>query len=149
MAEDIFDLELDQVVNINSYSTNSKVGLEDFNLIKVIGKGAYGKVFLVDYQSTLYAMKVLKKASLVVHNHKTERNILESLEHPYLVKLYHAFQTLDRLYLILTYAAGGELFTRLSEERMFSENVCRFYICELYLALDHLHSLGIIYRSCK
>ncbi|KAJ3113507.1 Ribosomal protein S6 kinase beta-1 [Phlyctochytrium bullatum] len=133
-------------------SEKKKVGLADFDLLQVIGKGAYGKVFLVRKKGTdkLYAMKVLKKASITLHTKlaehtQNERNILEQISHTFIVKLWYAFQTPTKLYLILGYASGGELFTHLASERMFSEDVAAFYIGELLLAIEHLHSLGIIY----
>ncbi|KAG0279232.1 serine/threonine protein kinase psk1 [Linnemannia exigua] len=116
----------------------------------------YGKVYLVRHIATnaLYAMKVLKKASIIVHAKDTEctmseRKILEAIRHPFIVKLHYAFQTDHRLYLILEYASGGELFTHLASERMFSEENTAFYAAQLVLALEHLHSLGIIYRDLK
>ncbi|KAG1252174.1 hypothetical protein G6F68_011908 [Rhizopus microsporus] len=102
----------------------------------------------------LYAMKVLKKASLFLHaknaeHTKAERQILEEVRHPFIVQLFYAFQTNDRLYLILEYATGGELFTHMAAEHMFSEDVARFYLAELLLAIEHLHALGIVYRDLK
>ncbi|KAI8590139.1 kinase-like domain-containing protein [Geranomyces variabilis] len=147
-----------------------RVGLSDFHVMSVIGKGAYGKVFLVRKRPSplassastgsrsggeLYAMKVLKKASLVVcgkdaEHTKNERGILEDVSnHPFIVSLHYAFQTNEKLYLILTYASGGELFTYLAKEKMFAEPVACFYVAELLLALEHLHGLGIIYRDLK
>ncbi|KAG0038270.1 serine/threonine protein kinase psk1 [Podila clonocystis] len=133
-----------------------KVTPDDFKFLKVIGRGAYGKVYLVRHIATnaLYAMKVLKKASIIVHakdteNTMSERKILEAIRHPFIVKLHYAFQTDHRLYLILEYASGGELFTHLAAERMFSEENTAFYAAQLVLALEHLHSLGIIYRDLK
>ncbi|KAI7855446.1 serine/threonine protein kinase Psk1 [Circinella umbellata] len=135
---------------------NKKACKDDFNVLKVLGRGAYGKVSLCRHveSNRLYAMKVLKKASLFVHaknaeHTKAEREILEEVRHPFIVQLMYAFQTNDRLYLILEYAMGGELFTQMAAEQMFSENVARFYIAELVLALEHLHSLGIVYRDLK
>ncbi|KAG0040963.1 serine/threonine protein kinase psk1 [Gryganskiella cystojenkinii] len=133
-----------------------KMSPDDFKFLKVIGRGAYGKVYLVRHIAThaLYAMKVLKKASIIVHAKDTEctmseRKILEAIRHPFIVKLHYAFQTDHRLYLILEYASGGELFTHLAAERMFSEENTAFYAAQLVLALEHLHSLGIIYRDLK
>ncbi|KAF9928851.1 serine/threonine protein kinase psk1 [Linnemannia zychae] len=133
-----------------------KMTPDDFKFLKVIGRGAYGKVYLVRHIATnaLYAMKVLKKASIIVHAKDTEctmseRKILEAIRHPFIVKLHYAFQTDHRLYLILEYAGGGELFTHLASERMFSEEHTAFYAAQLVLALEHLHSLGIIYRDLK
>ncbi|KAJ3359685.1 Ribosomal protein S6 kinase beta-1, partial [Kappamyces sp. JEL0680] len=154
----------DQVVKIENFVSpdangKGRVCLEDFNVISVVGKGAYGKVFLVQKKnaaadSAYYAMKVLKKATIVVHTKDAEytmneRSILEAIKHPFIVKLFYAFQSPSKLYLILSYASGGELFTYLNKERMFTDDVCRFYVSELVLALEHLHSLGIIYRDLK
>uniref|UniRef100_A0A8C0V7B7 non-specific serine/threonine protein kinase n=1 Tax=Cyanistes caeruleus TaxID=156563 RepID=A0A8C0V7B7_CYACU len=100
----------------------------------------------------LYAMKVLKKATLKVRDRlrtKIERDILADVNHPFVVKLHYAFQTEGKLYLILDFLRGGDLFTRLSKEVMFTEEDVKFYLAELALGLDHLHSLGIIYRDLK
>lgn len=110
-------------------------------------------MFLVRHKKSerLYAMKVLKKASLVLHvNHvKTERQILEQVRHPFIVQLYYAFQTREELHMILQYAVGGELFRHMNQEGMFDEPMASFYAAELVLALSHLHSLGIVYRDLK
>ncbi|KAI8926829.1 kinase-like domain-containing protein [Entophlyctis helioformis] len=127
---------------------------------QTLGSHHYGSVRSVSSASgapvdtNLYAMKVLRKASIVLHGKETEhtqneRSILEAIRHPFIVKLNYAFQTPQKLYLILSYASGGELFTYLAKERMFSEDVACFYISELLLAISHLHSLGIIYRDLK
>ncbi|KAI8910954.1 kinase-like domain-containing protein [Gorgonomyces haynaldii] len=150
----------DQVVQIVDYSYNDpedatlspslrpKVDLDSFSVIRVIGKGAYGKVFLVRQKEkhNLYAMKVLKKASIVVHGKETEhtineRSILEAVRHPFIVRLHYAFQTPSKLFLLLTFASGGELFTYLAKERMFTDDIASFYLSELVLAMEHLHTL--------
>ncbi|XP_037081808.1 ribosomal protein S6 kinase 2 beta-like [Pollicipes pollicipes] len=128
-----------------------------FELLKVLGQGSFGKVFLVrkitgSDVGTLYAMKVLKKATLKVRDRlrtKKERDILADVQHPFVVKLHYAFQTEGKLYLILDFLRGGDLFTRLSKEIMFTEEDVKFYLAELALALDHLHSLGVMYRDLK
>uniref|UniRef100_A0AAY4ELP8 Ribosomal protein S6 kinase n=1 Tax=Denticeps clupeoides TaxID=299321 RepID=A0AAY4ELP8_9TELE len=143
-------------------SSHVKEGCEkadpsQFELLKVLGQGSYGKVFLVRKikgidTGQLYAMKVLKKATLKVRDRvrsKMERDILAEVNHPFIVKLHYAFQTEGKLYLILDFLRGGDLFTRLSKEVMFTEEDVKFYLAELALALDHLHSLGIIYRDLK
>ncbi|XP_060139900.1 ribosomal protein S6 kinase alpha-2 isoform X3 [Globicephala melas] len=143
-------------------SHHVKAGFEkadpsQFELLKVLGQGSYGKVFLVrkvkgSDAGQLYAMKVLKKATLKVRDRvrsKMERDILAEVNHPFIVKLHYAFQTEGKLYLILDFLRGGDLFTRLSKEVMFTEEDVKFYLAELALALDHLHSLGIIYRDLK
>lgn len=128
-----------------------------FELLKVLGQGSFGKVFLVRKTKgidagTMYAMKVLKKATLKVRDRvrtKMERDILAEVDHPFIVRLHYAFQTEGKLYLILEFLRGGDLFTRLSKEVMFTEEDVKFYLAELALALDHLHSLGIVYRDLK
>ncbi|XP_026953688.1 ribosomal protein S6 kinase alpha-6 isoform X4 [Sagmatias obliquidens] len=128
-----------------------------FELLKVLGQGSFGKVFLVRKKTgpdagQLYAMKVLKKASLKVRDRvrtKMERDILVEVNHPFIVKLHYAFQTEGKLYLILDFLRGGDVFTRLSKEVLFTEEDVKFYLAELALALDHLHRLGIVYRDLK
>jgi serine/threonine protein kinase len=135
-----------------------KMTAEDFEPLMCLGKGSYGTVLLVRQRATgrLFAQKQFKKASITVHKKlieqtKTERNILESVNrHPFIVNLYYAFQDHEKLYLILEYAQGGELFHHLAAERMFSEDVAAFYMAEMVLALDHLHrTVGVIYRDLK
>ncbi|XP_030665821.1 ribosomal protein S6 kinase alpha-2 isoform X3 [Nomascus leucogenys] len=155
-------LEEEGVVKEIDISHHVKEGFEkadpsQFELLKVLGQGSYGKVFLVRKvkgpdAGQLYAMKVLKKATLKVRDRvrsKMERDILAEVNHPFIVKLHYAFQTEGKLYLILDFLRGGDLFTRLSKEVMFTEEDVKFYLAELALALDHLHSLGIIYRDLK
>uniref|UniRef100_A0AAQ5YF04 Ribosomal protein S6 kinase n=1 Tax=Amphiprion ocellaris TaxID=80972 RepID=A0AAQ5YF04_AMPOC len=155
-------LEDDSVLKEFDISHHVKEGCEkadpsQFQLLKVLGQGSYGKVFLVRKirgvdRGQLYAMKVLKKATLKVRDRvrsKMERDILAEVNHPFIVKLHYAFQTEGKLYLILDFLRGGDLFTRLSKEVMFTEEDVKFYLAELALALDHLHSLGIIYRDLK
>ena len=129
---------------------------DDFEPIKVLGKGGYGKVLLVKQKSTgkLNAQKQLKKATVTIRTKtleytKAERQILQDVRHPFIVKLFYAFQDHSKLYLILQYAEGGELWTHLEAEKMFSEQVAAFYVAELVLALSHLHAQGIIYRDLK
>ncbi|KAK6305581.1 ribosomal protein S6 kinase alpha-3 isoform X2 [Coregonus clupeaformis] len=149
-------------VNEISITHHVKEGSEradpwQFEVRKVLGEGSFGKVFLVKKITgpdvgQLYAMKVLKKATLKVRDRvrtKMERDILVEVNHPFIVRLHYAFQTEGKLYLILDFLRGGDLFTRLSKEVMFTEEDVKFYLAELALALDHLHGLGIIYRDLK
>lgn len=135
-----------------------KMTADDFEPLRCLGKGTYGTVLLVKQRATgrLYAQKQFKKASLVVHKKlveqtKTERQILESVNrHPFVVKLFYAFQDKEKLYLILEYGQRGELFTHLSTEKMFPEDTAAFYMGEMVLALSHLHdTLGVVYRDLK
>ncbi|XP_014676485.1 PREDICTED: ribosomal protein S6 kinase beta-1-like, partial [Priapulus caudatus] len=141
-------------------SINEKIGPEHFELLKVLGKGGYGKVGSQFQKikgmdlNKIFAMKVLKKASIVRNQKdtahtKAERNILEAVKHPFIVSLIYAFQTGGKLYLILEYLSGGELFMHLEREGIFMEDTACFYLAEITLALEHLHSQGIIYRDLK
>lgn len=143
---------------LKSTSIRRKMCANDFQPLRCLGKGAYGTVHLVKQHATgrLYAQKQFKKASLTVHKRmieqtRTERTILESVNrHPFVVKLFYAFQDHEKLYLILEYAQGGELFHHLAIERMFSEEVAAFYMAEMVLALEHLHTtVRVIYRDLK
>ncbi|KPI42841.1 Serine/threonine-protein kinase psk1 [Cyphellophora attinorum] len=135
-----------------------KMTAEDFTPIKYLGDGAFGTVLLVRQNATgkLFAQKQLTKAFLKVHkkrveNTMSERSILELVNrHPFIVNLYYAFQDHEKLYLILQYASGGELFRHLEMEKFFSEEVAAFYIAEIVLALEYLHEVvGVIYRDLK
>ncbi|CAG8067621.1 unnamed protein product [Penicillium salamii] len=135
-----------------------KMTADDFVPILCLGKGSFGTVLLVRHVLTgkLYAQKQFRKASLTVHKRlveqtKTERTILESVNrHPFVVKLFYAFQDHEKLYLILEYAQGGELFHHLAMERMFQEDAAAFYMAEMVLALEHLHqNVGVLYRDLK
>ncbi|KAF3187354.1 serine/threonine protein kinase psk1 [Orbilia oligospora] len=134
-----------------------KMCAEDFEPLTMLGKGTFGTVILVRHRATgrLYAQKQLKKASIKVHKRmieqtKNERTILESVRHPFVVKLFYAFQDHQKLYLILEYAQGGELFNYLAAERIFPEDTAAFYTAEIILALDHLHrNVGVVYRDLK
>lgn len=136
---------------------NNKLTINDFDLLKVLGKGSFGKVMLVkkkdDSSGTLYAMKTLRKAALVKRNQlahtSTERTILQNIHCPFLVHLVFAFQTPDKLYMVLDYMAGGELFFWLKKDRKFSEPRARLYAAEITLALEALHTVDIVYRDLK
>ncbi|XP_011342029.1 ribosomal protein S6 kinase alpha-5 isoform X2 [Ooceraea biroi] len=141
-------------------SVSQKVDMTHFDLLKVLGTGAYGKVFLVRKKtgsdaSRLYAMKVLKKAYIVqrkktTEHTKTERQVLEAIrDSPFLITLHYAFQTDQKLCLILDYVCGGEMFTHLFQHDYFTEDESRIYVGEIILALERLHDLGIIYRDIK
>lgn len=159
--EDDDDDDLKEELNINENTVNPgcRVGPIDFDLLKVLGKGGYGKVFQVKKRTgsdkhKLYAMKVLKKATIARNakdtaHTKAERNILECVKNPFVVDLIYAFQTDGKLYLILEYLSGGELFMQLEREGIFMEDMASFYLAEILLGLEHLHSEGIIYRDLK
>eukprot|EP00808_Paulinella_micropora_P026295 g81447.t1 len=137
---------------------SEKVGLDDFEFLKVLGRGGFGKVMLVRKKTgkdadQVYAMKILKKAAIIARNQvehtQAERKILESLQHPFLMRLCYAFQSKQKLYFVLDYYTGGELFFHLKKKRRFPEQTAKIYIAEIALALGHLHGLGVIYRDIK
>ncbi|CAF0997425.1 unnamed protein product [Rotaria sordida] len=150
----------DLVLDFYEITNASRVDMSDFELLKVLGTGAYGKVFLVRKITgadigKLYAMKVLKKAAILqkaktAEHIKTERQVLESIRQiPFLVSLHYAFQSDAKLHLVMDYVNGGELFTHLNKRQHFTEQDAKIYIAELTLALGQLHKLGIIYRDIK
>uniref|UniRef100_A0A4W5Q7X8 non-specific serine/threonine protein kinase n=1 Tax=Hucho hucho TaxID=62062 RepID=A0A4W5Q7X8_9TELE len=149
-----------ELKNANLTGHVERVGIENFELLKVLGTGAYGKVFLVRKVSghdagQLYAMKVLKKATIIqkaktAEHTRTERQVLEHIrQSPFLVTLHYAFQTDTKLHLILDYVNGGELFTHLVQRVRFKEQEVALYSGEIVLALEHLHQLGVVYRDLK
>ena len=134
------------------------LAVDDFDLLKVIGKGAFGKVLLVRRKDgpnmgQVYAMKVLKKSVVAakdqVEHTKSERQILSEIRHPFLVQLRYAFQTDEKLYLIMDYYNGGSLFFHLRRQKKFNHERTRFYAAEILMALTHMHNNDIIYRDLK
>ncbi|KAL4129245.1 hypothetical protein PRIC2_005255 [Phytophthora ramorum] len=136
-------------------SGKQNVTLQDFKMIQVIGRGSFGKVVLVGHKTTkkLYAMKILSKENIVkrkqVEHTRTERRVLGCTRHPFIVGLHYAFQTAQRLYFVLDYCPGGELFYHLSRMKKLPEHMACFYAAEIALALEHLHGLGVVYRDLK
>lgn len=133
-------------------------GPDDFQILKLIGKGTFGQVFQVRKKDTkrIYAMKVLSKKVIVqkkeVAHTLGERNILvrtAMADSPFIVGLKFSFQTPTDLYLVTDYMSGGELFWHLQREGRFQEARAKFYIAELILALQHLHDHDIVYRDLK
>uniref|UniRef100_A0A8B9JPC9 Serine/threonine-protein kinase Sgk1 n=1 Tax=Astyanax mexicanus TaxID=7994 RepID=A0A8B9JPC9_ASTMX len=128
----------------------------DFDFLKVIGKGSFGKVLLAKRKrdGKCYAIKVLQKKVILNRREQkhimAERNVLlKNVKHPFLVGLHYSFQTTDKLYFVLDFVNGGELFFHLQKERTFPESRAKFYIAEMASALGYLHSLNIVYRDLK
>jgi len=127
----------------------------DFVLLRVIGRGAFGKVLQVAHRGSgrIYALKVYSKKFLADHGQLeytvTERTVMMRLSHPYIVALRYAFQTPDRLFLISDYCAGGELFLTLRKHGLMLEDAARLYLGEVVLALDYMHSRGVLHRDLK
>lgn len=135
--------------------SNPQLKMSDFKVLKVIGRGFYGKVMLCEHILTneIFAIKTIHKSRLIQSNKVTtvisERNILAKANHPFIVNLKFAFQTPSKFYLGLEYVPGGELFYHMQKMGSIRLDDCRIYIAEIALALDHLHSLGVIYRDLK
>uniref|UniRef100_A0A8C9IP71 non-specific serine/threonine protein kinase n=1 Tax=Piliocolobus tephrosceles TaxID=591936 RepID=A0A8C9IP71_9PRIM len=133
----------------------AKVTMNDFDYLKLLGKGTFGKVILVREKATgrYYAMKILRKEVIIakdeVAHTVTESRVLQNTRHPFLTALKYAFQTHDRLCFVMEYANGGELFFHLSRERVFTEERARFYGAEIVSALEYLHSRDVVYRDIK
>lgn len=131
------------------------VTLNDFNMLKVLGRGSFGKVMLVQKKDTkaLYAMKSLRKDALLereqIEHTKTEKMIMQHINHPFLVSLEYAFTTPGKIYFVMGFMKGGELFFHLKESRKFTEERARFYGAQIGLGLGHLHSRNIVYRDLK
>jgi serine/threonine protein kinase len=126
---------------------------KDFEFLKLIGRGTFGRVLQVRKKDTkrIYAMKVLSKREIIAKKEVAhtigERDILQrSVESPFLVGLKFSFQTETDLFLITDFKSGGELFWHLQRETKFTEERARFYVAELVLALEHLHKYDIVYR---
>jgi len=136
-----------------------KVSEADFDKVVCIGKGGFAKVFQVRKNSgkdigTYYAMKVVKKLTALktpkdTTHQKTERHVLESARHPFLIEMKYAFQTNDRLYMVLEFAQGGELYNLLERHHTLSEQWAAFYLSEITVGLSYLHGIGVIYRDLK
>ncbi|KAH9977592.1 AGC/NDR protein kinase [Lactifluus volemus] len=133
----------------------TKLGLDDFRTVKVIGKGAFGEVRLVQKTDTgkIYAMKTLKKEEMLKKDQlahvRAERDVLAESNSHWVVQLFYSFQDPAYLYLIMEFLPGGDLMTMLIKYDTFSEDVTRFYIAECVLAIEAVHSLGFIHRDIK
>ncbi|CAO3618439.1 unnamed protein product [Cunninghamella echinulata] len=174
-SENDIDIDIDNHIenNSSSHTTNNnssgggrthmgdihdKVSIQDFQFIKVLGKGCMGKVLLVRHQRThqLLALKAIRKGVVIEQNEtqhiKTERDILAmiaAIRHPFLIKLHHAFQDTNQLFLVLDYYGGGDLANQLARYQRFTPERSRLYTAEILLGLQELHRLGILYRDLK
>jgi serum/glucocorticoid-regulated kinase 2 len=133
----------------------NRVTLDDFEILKVLGRGAFGKVMLVEKKDNkqVYALKSMHKEDIIdkdqIEHTKTERFVLEKSKSPFLVSLEYAFQTPSKVFFVMKFMKGGELFQHLKIAKRFEEERAKFYVAEILLALEYLHNLGVIYRDLK
>ncbi|KAF3790685.1 putative serine/threonine protein kinase [Nymphaea thermarum] len=138
-----------------NYPLKERTTIDDFEIIKPISKGAFGKVFLSRKRTTgdLFAIKVLRKVDMIRKNNVerilAERNILITVRNPFVVRFFYSFTSSENLYLVMEYLNGGDLFSLLKNIGCLEEDVARKYIAELVLALEYLHSMGIVHRDLK
>lgn len=131
--------------------------LSDFLLLRQIGKGSFGRVMQALHRQSgkQYAMKILTKSTIMERNAlrylKSERHVLEKARHPFVVRLHHSFKDSAKFYLVLEFCAGHDLAHHLDceEANRFSEQRTQFYSAQIVLAMEYLHSLGVIYRDLK
>lgn len=160
-------MELDKTLNDSNKVTNGcgdrdgasnqevKIEPYHFDLVKVVGEGAFGKVLLAKnkFDSRFYAMKIISKDILKKKNNvlymKSEIDILSKMDHPFVVTLWYVFQTPSKIYLALDFLAGGELFYHLRKRGMILERDAVFYFGEMILAIEYLHNMGIVHRDLK
>ena len=143
----------ESIYQANNKSTQAK--LTDFKPIRIIGKGGFGVVYLVEKKtdSQLYAMKQIKKELIIKKNMitsiKFEKDILNIVHHPFLVGMEYCFQTKINIYFVMKYFKGGELYKHLLRQKRFSENNAKLYGAQILLGLGELHKNNIIYRDMK
>ncbi|KAI1771385.1 Pkinase-domain-containing protein [Hypoxylon cercidicola] len=144
-----------QVQTSEARVTKGKYSLGDFDLLRTLGTGSFGRVHLVQskHNQRFYAIKVLKKAQVVkmkqVEHTNDERRMLGEVKHPFLITLWGTFQDPRNLYMVMDFVEGGELFSLLRKSGRFPNPVAKFYAAEVTLALEYLHSRNIIYRDLK
>lgn len=132
-----------------------KPSIDDFDIVKPISKGAYGRVFLVRKRTTgdLYAMKVIRKADTAHKSQQKniimERDILHNVQNPFVVRLFYTFQNKDYLFWVMEYIQGGDVYSLLRSLHSLDEEMARIYAAEVVLALEYCHSKGIVHRDLK
>ncbi|KAF5841276.1 kinase-like domain-containing protein, partial [Dunaliella salina] len=131
------------------------MSIEEFDILKLISRGAFGRVYLARKHSTgdLFAIKVMKKRDLIrknmVESVTNERNILAMANNPFVVRFYYSFTSKENLYIVMEYLNGGDCYSLLRNLGALDEEVSRLYIAETVLALEYCHAQGIIHRDMK
>jgi serine/threonine protein kinase len=151
----VLDQCIDEINNTIADDTTHCPTLNDLQFMQIIGTGMYSKVYLVQHIATkeYYALKVIPKQNEARTKWKirmrSEMEVMRSLSHPFIVKMVHNFEDEDNVYVLMEYAAGGELFFHLRNRGRFDEATARYYAAEVVMAIEHLHSHGIIFRDLK
>ncbi|CUM52766.1 unnamed protein product [Debaryomyces tyrocola] len=136
-------------------TTKGKYTLNDFQILRTLGTGSFGRVHLTRsiHNGRFYAMKTLKKERVVnmkqVEHTNDERRMLKLAQHPFIIRMWGTFQDCHNLFMIMDYIEGGELFSLLRKSQRFPTPVAKFYAAEVFLAIEYLHELDIIYRDLK
>lgn len=144
----------------NKHNTNAnrnKISFDDFEILTTLGTGTFGRVRLVKLKGNnnapAFALKMLKKTVVLklkqLEHIKSEKAVLEKSKHPFIITLLTTFQDTTFIYMLLEYACGGELFSRIRREGRFANDVALFYISEIVLAFEYLHSSNTAYRDLK
>lgn len=136
-------------------ASKDRTSIDDFEILKPISRGAFGRVFLAKKRTTgdLFAIKVLRKADMIrknaVESILAERNILISVRNPFVVRFFYSFTCRENLYLVMEYLNGGDLYSLLRNLGCLDEEMARVYIAEVVLALEYLHTLHVVHRDLK
>ncbi|KAK4837428.1 hypothetical protein QYF36_005327 [Acer negundo] len=159
MTEEDSSIDDDTIRSLRTSPINQcskdRTSIEDFEIMKPISQGAFGRVFLARKRATgdLFAIKVLKKADTIrknaVESILAERNILISVRNPFVVRFFYSFTCRENLYLVMEYLNGGDLYSLLKNLGCLDEDMARIYIAEVVLALEYLHSMNVIHRDLK
>ncbi|KAG2535798.1 probable serine/threonine protein kinase IREH1 [Panicum virgatum] len=157
-ASTIMDEEDDVVRSLRAspvHPVKDRTSIDDFEIIKPISRGAFGRVFLAKKRTTgdLFAIKVLRKADMIrknaVESILAERDILITVRNPFVVRFFYSFTSRENLYLVMEYLNGGDLYSLLRNLGCLDEDVARVYLAEVVLALEYLHSMHIVHRDLK
>ncbi|CAN6298053.1 unnamed protein product [Urochloa humidicola] len=157
-ASTIMDEEDDVVRSLRAspvHPVKDRTSIDDFEIIKPISRGAFGRVFLAKKRTTgdLFAIKVLRKADMIrknaVESILAERDILITVRNPFVVRFFYSFTSRENLYLVMEYLNGGDLYSLLRNLGCLDEDVARVYLAEVVLALEYLHSMQIVHRDLK
>lgn len=138
---------------ISKHNNKKPADVKEFKIKVLLGKGSFGKVFLVQRDNKVFAMKTIRKDLLLektlIDHCLLEKEVLMKVDHPFMVNMEYVFQTDNRIFFIMEFVRGGELYRHLRAEKQFSEKRAKFYSMQVALAIGHLHERNIVYRDLK